>query len=363
MTVVADTRIPIFDAHLDLAWNALSFNRDLTLSLNALRSVEKNLTDGPYRGRATVTIPELRKARLRVCVATLLARAGPQVPRQPPVRRIDLDYAHPSIARAQARGQWAYYQWLEQQGWIRLLRSTDDLQAHWNAGSEGPLGIILSFEGCDPITDPDDAHAWYELGVRVAGLTHYGIGQYAFGTGTSGPLQPAAQALLCTFETLGIALDVTHLCDESMAEALDLFNGPVLASHHNCRTLVPGERQLSDEQIERLIARDAIIGTALDAWMLHPGWIRGKTDRNVVHIAAIADHIDHVCQIAGNTKHAALGSDLDGGFGYNQVPVGLDRYTDLHSLAGILDMRGYSERDIDRVFHGNWLRFFSRCLG
>ena len=248
MAAVADAQIPIFDAHLDLAWNALSFNRDLTLSLGALRSAETGMKDGPFRGRATITLPELKAAHLRVCVATLLARASPQDPRQPPIRRVDLDYAHPSIARAHAFGQFGYYLWLEEQGFVRLLRNANDLEQLWYANGDGPIGVILSFEGCDPITDPDDAHAWYELGVRAAGLTHYGAGQFAFGTGTNGPLKAEARELLNAFEELGIALDVTHLCDQSMAEALDLFSGPVLASHHNCRALVPGERQLSDEQ-------------------------------------------------------------------------------------------------------------------
>ena len=360
--MVADERIPIFDAHLDLAWNALSFNRDLTLSLTNLCNAEEHLTDGPFRGHATITLPELKAARLRVCVATLLARAGTQVPKQPPVRRVDLDYAHPSIARAHAYGQFGYYLWLEEQGFVRLLRSASDLEAHWKADDNGALGIIASFEGCDPITDPDDVNAWYELGVRAAGLTHYGAGQYAFGTGTNGPLRPRARELLRRFEELGIALDVTHLCDESMAEALDLFSGPVLASHHNCRALVPGDRQLSDVQIEQLITRNAVIGTAFDAWMLYPDWVRGETDRSVVHLATAADHIDHVCQIAGSAKHVALGTDLDGGFGYNQTPVGLDRYADLQVFADILRSRGYSEYDINLVFHGNWLRFFTRCL-
>ena len=363
MAAVADAQIPIFDAHLDLAWNALSFNRDLTLSLGALRSAETGMKDGPFRGRATITLPELKAAHLRVCVATLLARASPQDPRQPPIRRVDLDYAHPSIARAHAFGQFGYYLWLEEQGFVRLLRNANDLEQLWYANGDGPIGVILSFEGCDPIADPDDAHAWYELGVRAAGLTHYGAGQFAFGTGTNGPLKAEARELLNAFEELGIALDVTHLCDQSMAEALDLFGGPVFASHHNCRALVPGERQLSDEQIRRLIARNAVIGTAFDAWMLHPGWVRGETDRSVVHISAAADHTDHVCQIAGNSNHIALGTDLDGGFGYNQTPTGLDRYADLQAFCGVLGRRGYSENDINSIFHGNWLRFFAHCLG
>jgi len=111
-----------------------------------------------------------------------------------------------------------------------------------------------------------------------------------------------------------------------MEQAMDVYEGPVLASHHNCRALVPGDRQLADEQIKKLISRGAVIGTALDAWMLYPNWIRGQTKPEVVGLEAVADHIDHVCQIAGNVDHAAIGSDLDGGFGTEQTPRDLEHH-------------------------------------
>jgi membrane dipeptidase len=136
----------------------------------------------------------------------------------------------------------------------------------------------------------------------------------------------------------------------------------VLASHHNCRALVPGDRQLADEQIRRLVARGAVIGAAFDAWMLYPGWVRGQTSPEVVSLDAVADHIDHVCQIAGDVQHAALGTDLDGGYGHEQTPRDLKVYSDLHRLADILERRGYSGQDVDAIFHGNWLRFFGETL-
>jgi membrane dipeptidase len=126
--------------------------------------------------------------------------------------------------------------------------------------------------------------------------------------------------------------------------------------------LVPHVRQFSDEQLRRLIERDAVIGAALDAWMLVPGWVEGQTSRDVVGLQAVADHIDHVCQLAGDAHHAAIGSDLDGGFGTEQVPLGLDRISELQKLDAILVERGYSGDAIDAIFHGNWLRFFGRHL-
>lgn len=358
MWEMAEPVTPLFDAHLDLAWNALSFNRDLTLSLDDLCAVDSQYNDAPFRGNCTVSLDELERAKLRICIATLLARSGPSPPFT--TFRRDLDYAHPSIAHAHAHGQFAYYEWLERAQRARILRTVDDLNTHWS--NPETLGLIVSFEGCDPILDLDDVHRWYKMGVRAAGLTHYGAGQYAGGTGTTGGLTSRGFALLREFESLNFALDVTHLSDQGMADVMNHYSGPILASHHNCRTLVPGQRQLSDEQIRDLIARNAVIGIAFDAWMLYPGWVRGKTNRNVVNMSAAVDHIDHICELAGNAKHVAIGSDLDGGFGYDQTPAGLDRYSDLHLLEKLLFERGYSPADIENVFHGNWLKFFRNCL-
>ena len=174
--------------------------------------------------------------------------------------------------------------------------------------------------------------------------------------------RPDGVRLLKEFERLGMILDATHLSDTSFFQALDTFGGPVLASHNNCRALVPDGRQFSDEQIRLLIDRGAVIGAALDAWMLVPGWVRGQTTRDVVGLDAVADHIDRVCQLAGNARHAAIGSDLDGGFGTEQVPAGLDRISDLQKLDAILSARGYPPEDVDAIFHGNWLRFFREHL-
>jgi membrane dipeptidase len=354
---------PIIDAHLDLAWNALSFDRDLTLELDQIRHRESEMTDEPSRGQSTVSLPELRKAGVQICVATLLARSGPEQKPKPACKRTELDHATQSIAHAAAHGQLAYYRLLEQQGHARILRTRTALDQHWqSAGETSPLGIILSMEGADPIVPPEQAAHWWDAGVRAVGPAHYGRSHYAYGTGVSGPLSPAGFQLLEEFGRLGMILDVTHLCDQSMQQALDLHEGPVLASHHNCRTLVPGDRQLTDEQIKQLIDRGAVIGAALDAWMLYPKWIRGHTQPQVVGLDAVADHIDHVCQLAGNAHHAAIGSDLDGGFGAEQTPRDLNTVADLQKLTSILLSRGYSNNDVDSIFHDNWLRFFRESL-
>ena len=356
----------IFDSHLDLAWCAVFFNRDLTLDVSEIRARESHMSDERARGKNVLSLPELRKAGVAVCVGTLLARGGPAQKPQPTYKRTDLDYATPALAHAAAHAQLAYYCLLEEQGRLRMIRTARELDEHWSNYQRDPqrtpLGLILSMEGTDPIVTPEQVHQWHAMGLRAAGLAHYGQGQHAFGTGVSGPLNSAGIELLREMDDLKMILDVTHLCDQSMAQAFEYFDGPVLASHHNCRALVPGDRQLTDDQIIQIIRRDGVIGAALDAWMLYPNWIRGQTKPEVVTLENYADHIDHVCQLAGNTKHSAIGTDLDGGFGNEQTPIDLRIYSDLQSLEGILAKRGYKDEDVDAIFHGNWLRCFRRNL-
>ena len=328
----------LIDGHLDLSWNALSWGRDVTLGLDELNQREAGMTDHPARGRATTTLPEMRRAGIAVCQATLLARAKPRLRRPEGHDRLSLDYANQEIASAMARGQLAYYELLERRGLLRMIRSAAELERHWEGwavdGHSEPIGYILAMEGADPIVEPSQAVEWWNLGLRSVNLAHYGESRYAVGTGDDGPLTPEGVQLLKEFEQLGMILDATHLSDTSFFQALDVFGGPVLASHNNCRTLVAGGRQFSDEQIRLLIQRDAVIGAALDAWMLAPGWIKGQTSREVVRLDAVADHLDHLCQLAGDGRHAAIGSDLDGGFGTEQTPVGMDRISDLAGAGG-----------------------------
>ena len=350
---------PLFDAHLDLAWSAMYFNRDLLQPIPAIRHAEAGMTDELSRGRNTVSFPELRAANVPVCVATLLARSGPDKSKPSHTKRVDLDYAEQRLAYAHAQGQLAYYRLLESEGHVRILETRRELSAHWDAWQKNPaatpIGIILSMEGADPILRPEQIADWWNHGLRAVGPVHYGRSQYACGTACDGPLTSAGVALLKEFQRIGMILDVTHLSAQSFSQAMEVYDGPTIASHHNCSALVPGDRQLTDDQIKALIHRQAVIGTAFDAWMLHPGWKRGETDPQAVKIENAADHIDHICQLAGTTRHCAIGSDLDGGFGTEQTPGDLDTIKDVHRLEEILAARGYKAADIDAIFFGNWL--------
>jgi membrane dipeptidase len=354
----------IFDAHLDLAWNALDWNRSLALEVSEIRSFEQAQgLSGKGRGCNTVSFPALRKGRVAVFIATLLAR----VLRPGSVPGFER-YSSMEAAYAAAQGQVAYYRALERQKTIRWIKDWSGLRSHIHAWLnddvlDEPLGFILSMEGADPVLSPDQVQDWWDAGLRIIGPAHYGISPYAHGTGTQGGLFPPGRHLLKEMERVGMILDVTHLSDESFDEALDLYGGPVLASHHNCRALVPGQRQLSDDQIKRLVARGAVIGTALDAWMLYPGWIRDQTkpEEAGVILESMVDHIDHICQIAGNTAHAGIGSDLDGGFGREQSPGDLDTIADLQRLPSLLSKRGYNDEAVRAIMYANWVEFFRKA--
>lgn len=365
---------PIVDAHLDIAWNALSFDRDQLLELDALRAREEGMT-GSARGNCTVSLPELRRANVRVCLATVLCRAMPEdLPELefaveqvggrghgPIILREDLDFANQTIACATGQGQMAYYKLLEEQGHLRMIRTREDLDSVWG-DPDAPLGIILSMEGCDPIVEPSQAAWWYEQGLRTACLAHYGPSAYAMGTGGDGPLTSKGRQLLAEFERLGLVLDLVHTADTALAQALDIYGGPVFISHGNCRALVDHDRQISDRQIRWIAERDGVIGAVLDEWMLIPGYRRGEERRARATLEHVADHIDHLCQTSGGSRHVGIGSDLDGGFGTEQSPRDLDSIANLQRIGAILDRRGYAAADIDGIFSGNWLRFFRRSL-
>jgi membrane dipeptidase len=143
---------------------------------------------------------------------------------------------------------------------------------------------------------------------------------------------------------------------------MDIYNGPVWASHNNCRKFVDHNRQYSDEQIHELIARNAVIGIPLDAWMMIPNWIRGEsTPKSMgVTLDLMIDNIDHICQLSGNALHVGIGSDLDGAFGKEQTPLDLDTIADLQKIPSKLSKKGYSKIDIENIMSQNFINFLQR---
>ena len=351
----------IIDIHLDLSMNAIEWNRDLTQSVLQINAQEKDLIDKPDRGKATVSLQAMREGNIGFCVATQIAR---YVKSNNPLP----GWNSPTQAWAQTQGQLAWYRAMEKAGEMIQIIDKKGLQNHldlWSSSEPNkPIGYLLNLEGADSIVTLDHLHRAYKQGLRAIGPAHYGHGTYAHGTNSEGGLGTKGKELLNEIEKLNMILDVTHLCDQSFWEAIDHYNGKMWASHSNCRSLVPNQRQFSNLQIKELIARKAIIGMAFDAWMMIPKWQKGISDpkKSGLVIETIIDHIDHICQLSGNSNHIALGTDLDGGFGKEQCPYDLETISDLQKMDALLKKRGYSENDIQKILNQNAINFLMGAL-
>lgn len=353
----------IIDAHLDLAMNAIEWNRDLKKSVYAIREQEAGMTDKLDRAKGTVALPELRKGKIGLVVATQIARfvePGSSLP----------GWNSPEIAWGITQAQLAWYRAMEEQGEMVQIVNLAQLEKHLTLWSDEsipdpnkPVGYILSLEGADSLVNISYLEKAYAYGLRACGPAHYGPGRYAPGTGMSGGLTSEGRELVAEMDRLKMILDVTHLTDEGFTEATDLFKGAIWASHHNCRSLVNHQRQLTDQQVKILLERDAVIGGVLDTWMLTDNWVRGKDDprERGIDLIKVVDHYDHICQMAGNSLHIAIGSDLDGAYGKEQSPYDLEDISDLQHLKAMLANRGYAAGDIENIFHKNWLRFLRKA--
>ena len=353
----------IIDAHLDLSMNALEWNRDLRQSVQAIRDRELGLTDKPDRGKGTVALPELRAGNIGLVVATQIARyVAPENPLP--------GWHSPQQAWAQSQGQLAWYKAMENSGEMVMISNKTALEKHialWNDGTPNtnkPVGYVLSLEGADSIVDIDYLERAWNHGLRAIGPAHYGPGRYANGTDATGGLNEQGRALVKEIERLGLILDATHLCDDAFWDAMEIFNGNVWASHNNVRALVNHNRQFSDEMIKTLVSKGAVIGAALDAWMMVPNWVRQQSTPEGMSCSldVIIGHIDHICQLAGNSLHVGIGTDLDGAFGKEQCPYDLETISDLQKLPAMFSRRGYSKQDIENIMHGNFLRFLRNAL-
>ncbi|MFK7601650.1 dipeptidase [Deinococcus sp. SM5_A1] len=323
----------LIDGHLDLAYNAVS-GRDLTLTLEKLRRVD------PVEGQtATTTFTELRAAGVGVCFGTLFA-----LPRTPDSPQGYTDHAG---ARAHALAQLDVYRRWEDGGFLRLLRSGGEVSAHL-AQADAPLGVVLLMEGADPLRDEGELPFWVDAGVRIIGPA-WGATRYAGGTGAPGPLTDAGKALVTAMRDLSIALDASHLDDAAFWDAAEI--GPrMIASHSNSRTLVPGNRHLSDEMARAIAKRGGVIGLVFLSSFIKQGAEHGATQGD------LAAHARHYAELVGWDR-VALGSDMDGGFGSEKTPVGIGRYSELPRF-----LDEVPEEHRAAVAANNWLRWLMAYL-
>jgi membrane dipeptidase len=345
----------IVDAHEDIAFNVLALGRDVRRSALETRRLEVG-TDVPERnGTCMVGLPEWIQGKVAVVFGTIYvspARKG----------RMSGPQIYSNAAEAHALGQQqldTYRRLADEEDRVALVGGQGDLREvleSWQTDSP-TVGIVPLMEGADPIRKPPEAEWWFEHGVRLVGLSWKKGTRYAEGDGAPGPLTDSGRELLEVMSELGMILDVSHLAEESFFEALDRFEGRVVATHANPRAFVPGSRQLSDDMIRRLAERDGVVGIVPVSYFLRRDW-----ETTQVTLDDVAAVIDHVCQVVGDAAHVGLGSDFDGGFGAEHTPPGLDTVADLRRIGPALGDAGYDPEDIDAILGGNWLRVLKDTL-
>jgi len=348
----------VVDAHEDVAWNALVLGRDVLRSALETRRVEEGTAVPRHHGLCMVGLPEWLAGSVAIVCGTIFAAPANSGSPEP--------HTYTTAEEAYALGQAQldfYHRLASESERVTLVGSRahlDSACASWE-GETPRVGIVPLMEGADPIREPAEAEAWFERGVRLVGLSWAAGSRYAGGNSAPGPLTDAGRELLAVMADVGLILDVSHLAEESFLEAVDRFEGRIVATHSNPRARVPGPRQLSDAMIRRLVERDGVIGIVPYNRFLRPGWGKGDA-RDAVTVADVAAAIDHVCQVVGDAAHVGLGSDFDGGFGAESTPAEMDTVADLGRIGPALGELGYGEKEIAAILGGNWLHVLREGL-
>ncbi len=357
----------LIDAHEDLAWNMLSLGRDYTRSAHETRRLEAE-TGSPapeINGNTLLGYADYLRGQVGIVFGTLFA---------PPKRRQVGKWDRPAYADAEEahriyREELGLYHRLteEHPDKFRLLRTRADLNAHiaaWKqqpADAPKPIGLVVLMEGAEGVRSPDELPSWWEDGLRVIGPAWVGT-RFCGGTGEPGPLTGEGRALLRGMAAVGFLLDISHMDPQAAREALETYEGSIIASHANPAALLPetdSNRFLPDDVIETLAARDGVIGIVPYNRFLDATWKPGDPR---LPLEKVVEHIDYICQRTGSSRHVAIGSDFDGGFGVEMVPAGIDTIADLQKLAPLLTARGYTNDDIAAIFAHNWLRKLKAIL-
>jgi len=359
----------IIDAHCDLAWNVLNFGRDYTRPAAETRAIEKGSIAVEKNGDTLIGWPEYQLGQVALVFSTLFAA---------PARTKEGDWdkeCYSTYDEAHAiywRQLELYHELAESKPeFFRLVLNRKNLQSHmaeWRQNPsqlKRPVGLVPLMEGADGVRHVDELSAWHDRGGRVIGLAWAGT-RYSGGTREPGPLTEDGRRLLRAMAEFGFILDLSHMDEQAALEALDLYEGPIIASHVNCLALLPDfhtNRHFSDRVLLGIIERGGIIGNVLLNSFLKPGWsLKKGSKREEVPLDVYAAHIDHICQLAGDAMHSGIGSDFDGGYGVQSVPPDIDSVADLQKLMPLLIRRGYSEKDAENVLGLNWLNFLQENL-
>ena len=352
----------IIDAHQDLAYNMLSYGRDYTKSVADTRLLEIGSKAVKENGNTLLSWDEFQKANVRVIFSTLFA-----APAINPMHQDDpMLYHNSDEAHLLYLKQIEAYKSLVAQhpNKFNFILRQDDLTTALNPDrTNSQVSLMILMEGADCIRKPEEASFWWEQGVRVIGPA-WKATRYCGGTGQPGPLTPDGHKLLAEMAKLGFILDLSHMDWAAALQALEEYPGTIIASHANVASKTEGgvrNRFLTDEIIKKLVGRGGVIGVIPFNNFLLPGW--NKMDPIPrISLEMVADHIDAICQIAGNADHVGFGTDFDGGFGVESTPEEIDTIDDLHKMHPILAKRGYKESDISKIFGENWANILARSL-
>jgi membrane dipeptidase len=348
----------IVDAHEDLAWNILSFNRDYTRSVAETRRMEKDSEIPFHNDNTMIGWPEYLNAGVAVVFSTLFA-----APQRRKLGDWDIQtYKDTKEAHQRYRDQLDVYHRLVdlEPDKFRLIQNAVALNDHLEDLQENiknhPVGLVILMEGAEGVQDPDELEFWWEKGVRIIGPAWAGT-RFCGGTLEPGPLTTEGRALLEGMAELGFTLDLSHMDELSAMQALDEYPGSIIATHATCAALLPdfpANRLLKDDIIRGIIERNGTIGLIPMLPFLVKDW-KKPDGRQGLNLDLLINHIDHICQLAGDSSHVGLGTDFDGGFGMESAPADLDSIADLVKLSGMLEARGYSSRDVDAIMGWNWI--------
>jgi membrane dipeptidase len=356
----------IIDAHEDFAYNALNFGRDYRMSAAEIRQVEKDGPTPALNGQATLGFADYQRGQVALFIGTIFTTHR----RHATGYAEKLVYTNYDQARFRYHQQMDYYRSLadREHEYFRLVRTRKELAdtlSPWekDPGAQHPVGIVMSIEGAEGIESPAELEEYWEAGLRLIGPVWAG-GRWCGGTIEPGSFTSEGYAFLEAMAGLGFVLDLAHMSTDSVRRALDVYEGKIIASHANPRAMLknpPNERHLTDDAIRGLVERDGVMGIVLYNRFIDCDWKDGD-DRSQVRLAHVAAMIDHVCQLAGDASHVAIGTDFDGGFGWPAIPQEMDTIADLQKLAPELAGHGYSAPEIEGIFNGNWRRILENSL-
>ncbi len=264
-------------------------------------------------------------------------------------------------AEAQAMTQIEVYEDWKKKGFVRIIKSVEDLERHLQFWSKDHItGLVILMEGADPIVEVDDLPKWWKKGLRMIGLT---FGDTQYGAGVAGGtkqkriegLTHKGVKLLQGMMEQGFIWDVSHLTEQGMLQGFELNFPKVCASHVNAQKLIHTNRHLSDEVILEIAKRNGIIGLVLYNGFLDEKWREDRT--TIVSLYnQFKQHVEYIGRLAG-WNHIGIGSDLDGGFGSKEAPEEINTVADLYKIGDVVPKEFKED-----VLGNNWLNFLRRSL-